>query len=319
MQQITFFTAILLTTLLLVQSAYSYTIKIYVNTQPSDTGQQLAKTCDCGTNATCECPVTCYHNALCSCTPSVTNYGKAETWNGTTLLSNSSWTKLYTAVSTTPCTGYMNYSVTGTVGGSYQYDCSIDDFNVTEAAANWSIVSGNIYRICFYANNTSPVNYYLRQTPTGPNIYTGTITPSAAGWACANVDLTWSYSNVVFGRTSGSVGYSYVDSGTGNSIFNGVAQTSYDRWHAVCIAYGSCGPGSRDLYLQKGWNNLIVSTRDYYVCNSTCAEGCSGLAIAYWDTAKSKWYGIPELNDTIKNIEYWIYAPQSCSFSIMEH
>jgi len=319
MQQITFFTAILLTTLLLVQSAYSYTIKIYVNTQPSDTGQQLAKTCDCGTNATCECPVTCYHNALCSCVPGVTNYGKAETWNGTALLSNSSWTKLYTAVATTPCTGYMNYSVTGTVGGSYQYDCSIDDFNVTEAAANWSIVSGNIYRICFYANNTSPVNYYLRQTPTGPNIYTGTITPSAVGWACANVDLTWSYSNVVFGRTSGSVGYSYVDSGTGNSIFNGVAQTSYDRWHAVCIAYGSCGPGSRDLYLQKGWNNLIVSTKDYYVCNSTCAEGCSGLAIAYWDTAKSKWYGTPELNDTIKNIEYWIYAPQSCSFSIMEH
>jgi hypothetical protein len=62
----------------------NYTIKIYVNDQPSDTGSQLAKTCDCGSQPTCDCPLTCYHTALCSCAPGVTNYGKAETWDETT-------------------------------------------------------------------------------------------------------------------------------------------------------------------------------------------------------------------------------------------
>jgi len=324
MKGIIFFVAATLAVLLLARPTLSYTINISVNTQPSDTGRQLAKTCDCGTSQTCECTVTCYHNAYCSCTPGVTNYGKIETWNGTILLSNSSWAKLYTAVSTNPCIPYLNYSVTGTVGGSYQYDCSIDAFNVTDAsAANWSVVPGSIFRICFYVNNTSPVSYYIRRTPTGPNNYTGTIAPTATGWACKNVNLPWDYRTMVLGRTSGLIGYSTVDVGTGNSIFYNLRQSNYDRWHAVCMGIGACGPYSRPIYLQKGWNPLMgpnyISTRDFFVCETNCPDGCSGLAIAYWDALKSRWYAVPELNDTVKNIEYWIYAPYACSFSVFEY
>jgi len=324
-----FLAAAIIATLISMPAAFSYSIRIYVNTQPSDTGRQLAKTCDCGSNSTCACPVTCYHNALCSCTPGVTNYGKAETWNETVLLSNSSWTKIYTAVSTNPCEPYMNYSVTGTVGGSYQYDCSIDDFNTTTAAANWSVTPNNITKVCFYVNDTSMVSYYLRQTAAGPDISTGTITPTAAGWACKDVSLEWSYSTLVLGRTSGLVGYSYVDEGTGNSVFNGLAETYYDRWHAVCMnttfpittttttTIPICEQG-RTISLQRGWSTFIISTKDFSVCESNCPDGCNGLMIAYWDAAKSRWYAVPELNDTVKNVQYWIYAPSTCSLKVIE-
>jgi len=66
----------------------NYTIKIYVNSQPSDVDQSLVKTCGCGTNSTCDCTFTY---------PLVeTTYGKAETWLGTTFLSSSGWILIYT-------------------------------------------------------------------------------------------------------------------------------------------------------------------------------------------------------------------------------
>lgn len=319
MKKAIFFTTVLFTVLLSVQSAYSYTMYIYVNTQASDTGRQLAKTCDCATEG-CECVVTCYHNLYCSCTPGITNYGKIEVWSGTTLLSSSVWGALYTAVNTNPCAPNLNYSVAGTIGGSYQYDCSVDSFNTTDVAANWSVPTDNrIYKICFYVGDTTAVNYYMRQTPLGPNIYSGMITPSAAGWACtSDMNLAWGYSNMILGRTSGSVGYSSVDSGTGNSIFNGVDETVYDRWHAVCMGNNPCGPSSRTMTIQIGWNNFTISTKDFYICNSNCPDSCSGLAIAYWDNMKSKWYALSELNYTTKNIQYWIYSSRPCTLNITE-
>jgi len=89
----TIFTAVTTT----ADSLTSYFIKIYTNTQPSNTDQKLAKTCDCGQNNTCECTTPCDGNVqYCVNISGTSNYGKAETYNGTDLLSNSSWTLLYT-------------------------------------------------------------------------------------------------------------------------------------------------------------------------------------------------------------------------------
>jgi len=87
MKSATFFIAMLFTTFLLASFAFAYSVRIYVNTQPSDTDQQLVKTSDCGTNSTCECPVTYDANQ--------TTYAKAETWNDTTFLSSSDWILIY--------------------------------------------------------------------------------------------------------------------------------------------------------------------------------------------------------------------------------
>ena len=77
-----------------------YYIKIFINTQPSDAGKNFIKTCDCDAQSTCTCTAECYVNyGYCTDpkynTPGVSVYGKAETWNDTSMLSSSDWIILY--------------------------------------------------------------------------------------------------------------------------------------------------------------------------------------------------------------------------------
>jgi len=150
MKSTTFFIAMLFTTFLLTGLAFAYSVRIYVNTQPSDTGQQLVKTCDCGTNSTCECLFTYDANQ--------TTYAKAETWNDTTFLSSSDWILIY--MPPTPVQGFnmsfwaVNFAadvknaISGSVGDVINLPVSIQNLGLL--ADNYTvnatpiILAGNI-------------------------------------------------------------------------------------------------------------------------------------------------------------------------------
>jgi len=66
-----------------------HSIRLYINSLPSDVNRTLVKTCGCGTNTTCNCTLS--YDTSGSTTDL---YAKAETWSDM-LLSNSSWILIY--------------------------------------------------------------------------------------------------------------------------------------------------------------------------------------------------------------------------------
>jgi len=162
--------------------AANYTIKIYINTQPSDVGQSLVKTCDCGVNSTCDCTFT--YN------PVGTTYGKAETWLGTTFLSSSGWILIYTETpyfSDFTYSGHINYfnifwnvTYSSQVNVSCIFDCDprIQNCDGAQKCTPYPVTQSPGRGGCTVLN---PIYSYTRKTKLACQIV-DTFNPSMARW-----------------------------------------------------------------------------------------------------------------------------------------
>jgi hypothetical protein len=146
-----------------------YTINMYFNIQPSDTGRQLVSTCSCASSS-CTCKVQCYNDTYCANTPGASNYGKAETYSEDTMLSSSSWILLYKA---------RFNSSTFSLNSSNAISLSFDN-----------LLQENVAVIFIIANEQGLVTSYSSETaPSGSGLITKSIICSSLG--AGNYTVSW--------------------------------------------------------------------------------------------------------------------------------